>query len=311
MTSRAQADRRYHALGAIRAWMENREEAIAGYSFLVPTVLSVLIFVVFPVIFSFYISFHKWDYISGDRPFIGFGNYLRMFKTEKFWKTLSNSARYGLTIVPVNIAVSLGLALLVNQKVKGVTAFRAAYFSPVVTSSVAVAMIWGWIFDPGFGLLNYLVRLVGLPGQLWLGDPKLALPALVAMAVWNGAGYNMMIFLAGLQGISQEYYDAATVDGANGYQQFRHITLPLLSPTTFFVFITGMIGALQIFDQIYILTKGGPAGSTRTIVYYLWENGFESFDMGYASSLAYVLFAVIFLLTQINWRVVGRFVHYQ
>lgn len=131
------------------------------------------------------------------------------------------------------------------------------------------------------------------------------------MAVWNGAGYNMMIFLAGLQGISQEYYDAATVDGANGYQQFRHITLPLLSPTTFFVFITGMIGALQIFDQIYILTKGGPAGSTRTIVYYLWENGFESFDMGYASSLAYVLFAVIFLLTQINWRVVGRFVHYQ
>ena len=295
----------------VQAWFSKYEEIIAGYSFLLPTVLSVLIFVAFPVVFSFYISFHKYDYLSTSRPFVGFDNYILMFRTERFWRTLWNSVRYALGAVPLNIVVSLALALLINRKLRGINVFRAAYFSPVVTSSVAVAMIWGWIFDPGFGLLNYILRLVGIPPQLWLGDPKLAMWSLIFMAVWNSAGYNMMIFLAGLQGIDQEYYDAATVDGANAVQRFRHITLPLLSPTTFFVFITGMIGAIQVFDQIFILTKGGPAGSTRTIVFYLWERGFGAFDMGYASAVAYLLFAVIFLLTQINWRVAGRFVHYQ
>lgn len=287
------------------------EEAISGYAFLLPTIVSVLVFILFPVIFSFYISFHKYDYLSTNRPFVGFHNYIRMFTSERFWQTLANSARYALGIVPLNIVCALSLALLVNNKVRGINFFRTAYFSPVVTSSVAVAMIWGWIFDPAFGLLNWLLRLIGLKGLMWLGDPKLAMWCLVVMATWNGVGYNMMIFLAGLQGIPQEYYDAATVDGANGFQRFRYVTLPLLSPTTFFVFITGIIGALQVFDQIWVLTKGGPAGTTRTIVYFLWEQGFTNFDMGYASAIAYVLFIFIFVLTLINWRVAGKFVHYQ
>ena len=298
-------------LEGIRDWLSRKEEIISGYAFLLPTLLSVLIFIVFPVIFSFYISFHKYDYLSKERPFVGFENYVRLFTSEKFWQTLANTARYALAIVPLNLVVALGLALLVNRHIPAINVFRTAYFSPVVTSSVAVAIIWSWIFDPGFGLLNHLLRIVGLPPQMWLGSPKWAIWCLVFMATWNGAGYNMMIFLAGLQGIPQEYYDAATVDGANTFQQFIHITWPLLSPTTFFVVITGFIGALQVFDQVFVLTKGGPAGTTRTIVFYLWEQGFQYFDMGFASALAYVLFALIFILTQINWRFGSRLVHYQ
>ncbi len=298
-------------MGSVRTWFARHEETIAGYAFLMPTLVSLLVFVFFPVVFSFYISFLKYDYLSPARPWVGSANYARMLSNERFWQTLANSARYAFMYVPLNMAFALGLALLINNKVKGINAYRMAFFSPVVTSSVAVAMIWGWIFDPAFGLLNYLLRLVGIEGRNWLGDPDIAMLCLVIMAMWNHSGYNMMIFLAGLQGVSQEYYDAATVDGADRWQRFRHITLPLLSPTTFFIFITGMIGALQVFDQIWILTKGGPAGTTRTIVYYLWEQGFTSFDMGYASAIAYVLFIIIFILTQINWRVAGRFVHYQ
>lgn len=295
----------------VKDWFSKHEETIAGYGFLLPTILSVLVFTVFPVFFSFYISFHEYDYLSASRPFIGLENYQRLFTTEKFWQTIWNTARYALGIVPLNLVFALCLALLVNRRVPGVNAYRVAYFSPVVTSSVAVAVIWAWIFDPGFGLLNWLLRQVGIGPQMWLGDPKWAMWSLVFMSTWNGVGYNMMIFLAGLQGVSQEYYDAATVDGANSIQRFWNVTWPLLSPTTFFIVITGIIGALQVFDQIFVLTKGGPAGTTRSIIFYLWENGFTYFDMGYASALAYVLFALIFTLTLINWRFGSKLVHYQ
>jgi multiple sugar transport system permease protein len=298
-------------MSAAQAWFQRKEETISAYLFLAPTILLVSVFTVFPVLFSLFLSFHKWDYISAARPFVGLDNFRRLINTPRFWSTLANSARYGFAIMPLNIAVAMILALMVNQKLRGITIFRSAYFSPVVTSSVAVGLIWSWIFDPAFGPLNYALSLVGIGPQMWLGSPKLALYSLVVMAVWNGVGYNMMLFLAGLQGIPQEYYDAAVVDGANTLQQFRMITIPLLSPTTFFVFITGLIGALQVFDQIYLLTKGGPAGTTRTIVFYLWEVGFESFEMGYASAVAYFLFGVIFLLTLLNYRFGSRFVHYQ
>jgi multiple sugar transport system permease protein len=298
-------------MSAAQAWFQRKEETISAYLFLAPTILLVSVFTVFPVLFSLFLSFHKWDYISAARPFVGLDNFRRLINTPRFWSTLANSARYGFAIMPLNIAVAMILALMVNQKLRGITIFRSAYFSPVVTSSVAVGLIWSWIFDPAFGPLNYALSLVGIGPQMWLGSPKLALYSLVVMAVWNGVGYNKMLFLAGLQGIPQEYYDAAVVDGANTLQQFRMITIPLLSPTTFFVFITGLIGALQVFDQIYLLTKGGPAGTTRTIVFYLWEVGFESFEMGYASAVAYFLFGVIFLLTLLNYRFGSRFVHYQ
>jgi multiple sugar transport system permease protein len=290
-----------------------REQAVSGYTYLLPTILSVLIFIVFPVVFSFYISFFKFNYLSPNMKFLGLQNYSRLLANDRFWTVLWNTSRYVIGAVPLGMAFSLGLALLINRKLPGINFFRSAYFSPVITSSIAVAMIWKWLFDPSFGLLNFFLEKVGITGILWLGDPNLAMWCLVIMSVWSGAGYNMVIFLAGLQGISQEYYDAATVDGAGRIQIFRFITWPLLSPTTFFIFITGIIGSLQVFDIVWLSTNatGGPAGTTRTIVFYLWEQGFKYFDMGYASALAYVLFFIIFVLTLINWRFTGGLVHYQ
>ena len=298
---------------SLRKWYQKREQAFSGYTYLLPTILSVLIFIVFPVVFSFYISFYRFNYLSPKMTFLGFQNYTRMLTSERFWTVLWNTCRYVIGAVPLGMAFSLALAMLINRKLVGINFFRSAYFSPVITSSIAVAMIWRWIFDPTFGLLNLLLEKVGIPGITWLGDTNLAMWCLVVMSVWNGAGYNMIIFLAGLQSISQEYYDAATVDGANSLQTFRYVTWPLLSPTTFFVFITGIIGSLQVFDIVWLSTDatGGPAGSTRTIVFYLWEQGFKYYDMGFASALAYILFFIIFVLTLINWRITGRMVHYQ
>jgi multiple sugar transport system permease protein len=297
----------------IKVWLQRREQTISGYTYLLPTVLSVLIFVVFPVVFSFYISFFRFDYLSPKMNFLGLQNYTRMLTSDRFWTVLWNTGRYVIGAVPFGMAFSLALALLINRKLPAINFFRSAYFSPVITSSIAVAMIWKWLFDPSFGLLNFFLEKIGITGVLWLGDPNLAMWCLVVMSVWNGAGYTMIIFLAGLQGISQEYYDAATVDGAGGWQSFRYVTWPLLSPTTFFVFITGIIGSLQVFDIVWLSTDatGGPAGTTRTIVFYLWEQGFKYYDMGFASALAYFLFLIIFVLTLINWRLTGGLVHYQ
>jgi len=275
--------------------------------------LSVLIFIVIPVGFSFYISFFNFNFLSPATDFVGLHNYISLFTSDRFWTVLLNTSRYVIGVVPFGIAVSLGLALLINRKLPGINFFRSAYFSPVITSSIAVALIWKWVFDPSWGILNFLLDKVGITGITWLGDPNLAIWCLAIMSVWSGAGYNMILFLAGLQGISKEYYDAAIVDGAGRLQLFRYITWPLLSPTTFFVFVVGIIGSLQVFDIVLLVTNatGGPGGSTRTIVFYMWEQGFKYYNMGFASAMAYVLFFFIFVLTLINWRFTGRLVHYQ
>jgi len=312
MTTIAQGELR-SSWTAIRKWYQKREQIFSAYTYLLPTIISVLAFIIFPVVFSFYISFFKFNYLSPKMTFLGLQNYIRLLTSDRFWTVLWNTTRYVIGAVPMGMAFSLGLALLINRKLPAINFFRSAYFSPVITSSIAVAMIWRWLFDPSFGLLNFFLEKIGITGILWLGDTNLAMWCLVVMSVWSGAGYNMIIFLAGLQGISQEYYDAATVDGAGSWQSFRFVTLPLLSPTTFFVFITGVIGSLQVFDIVWLSTNatGGPMGTTRTIVFYLWEQGFKYFDMGFASALAYMLFFIIFILTLINWRYTGRTVHYQ
>jgi multiple sugar transport system permease protein len=298
---------------SIKLYFRKHEQTLSGYAFLLPTILSVLIFTVLPVGFSFYISFFKFNFLSPATDFVGLQNYIRLFTNDRFWTALGNTFRYVIGVVPFGMAFSLGLALLINRKLPGMNFFRSAYFSPVITSSIAVALIWQWIFDPNYGLLNFFLGEVGITGITWLQDPNMAMWCIAFMAVWSGAGYNMILFLAGLQGISEEYYDAATVDGANRLQIFRYITWPLLSPTTFFIFIVGIIGALQVFDMPWLVSKGlgGPIGSTRTIVFYLWEQGFKYYDMGYASALAYILFFIIFVFTLINWRYSSRYVHYQ
>jgi multiple sugar transport system permease protein len=217
---------------------------------------------------------------------------------------------YVVGLVPLNIVLSVGLALWLNSKLRGLPFYRVGYFLPVVTVTVAVALIWKWMYAPGTGLINIALNGFGLPAPNWLGDPHWSMPGLIIMSVWKGFGYNMVVFLAGLQGIPVQLYEAATIDGANGWQRFWRITLPLLSPAIFFGVVMTVISSFQVFDQAYIMTAGGPANSTNTIVMYIYQNGFQFFKMGYASAIAWVLFAAIFVFTVLQMKLQSRWVNY-
>jgi multiple sugar transport system permease protein len=212
--------------------------------------------------------------------------------------------------VPAGTVISLILANILNQKIRGTTFYRTAYFLPVVSSSIAVALVWAWVFNPDFGLVNEILSTFGLPRLKWLASSTWALPAIVIVSVWRGLGPSTVIFLAGLQGIPEELYDAAKIDGANARQLFRHITIPMLSPTTFFVIVVSIIGSFQVFDLVFMMTQGGPGRATLVLVYYIYQHAFRWFGMGYAASIAFVLFIVIFVLTLIQLRLSGRWVHY-
>jgi multiple sugar transport system permease protein len=270
--------------------------------------LGFFVFTLGSVVSSFYLSFTTWDMNEAPR-WVGAANYQELFDSELFWKVLGNTFYYVLLFVPLSIATSLGLALLIKEKVKGIAIFRATFFLPVVTSMVAAALIWSWLYNSDIGLLNYLLSLVGIDGPRWLEDPRWAMSALAIMGVWKTAGYNMMIFLAGLVGISHEYYDAATLDGVSRSRQFLRITLPLLSPILFFVTITTTISAFQIFEQTYVLTKGGPGNATLTLSYYIWESAFKFFNVGSASAMAYLLFVILLTITALQFVVRKKWVH--
>jgi multiple sugar transport system permease protein len=285
-----------------------RDELVAGVLFLLPTVVAVAVFVVFPVVFSFYLSFYSWDMFSPTWDWAGLSNYAQVLASDEFWLTMRNSLYYAFGLVALEVVVALALALLLNRPLRGLGLYRTAYFAPVVTSTVAISIVWLWIYDPNTGLLNYVLSRLGLPESGWLTDPARAMPAIIVMATWHHAGYYMVIFLAGLQAIPAEYYDAARVDGAGRWALFRHVTWPLLTPTTLFILIVGMIGALQVFDSIFVMTKGGPLKATQTMVYYLYEFGFRFYEIGVASAIAYLLFVVIFTLTIVQWKVVNRLV---
>jgi multiple sugar transport system permease protein len=242
--------------------------------------------------------------------FAGLENYQNLLKDPTFRKALMNTVYYVGVMVPVSTVLSLGLALLLNQKLRAITWYRTAYFLPVVSSTVAVALVWSWIYSKDFGLLNYVLRTLGLNPIAWLSSTRWAMPAVIIMGVWGILGEGMIIFLAGLQSISQSYYEAAEVDGASGWQKLWRITLPLITPSLFFFFIITMINAFQTFEQIYIMTRGGPVNSTTTIVYYIYRNAFRNFKMGYASSQAIVLFLIIMVLTLISWRSQEKWVFY-
>jgi multiple sugar transport system permease protein len=253
------------------------------------------------------LSFHRWNGINiGNAPFVGLANYEFMVGDERFWNAFRNTVYYTVLAVPGGMIVSLLVAAVMNQKLKGVRLFRTLFFMPVVSSWVAVSVIWITLLDPNAGVLNWLLSLVGLPGVNWLGDPQWAMPALVIITIWKGLGFTMVIWLAGMQAIPGELYDAARVDGANAVQTFRYITVPLLAPTTVFLLITGIIGSFQVFTPVYVMTKGGPLGSTDVVVYRIFERAFDELRMGYASALAWVLFAVIFTLTVIQFWWVRR-----
>lgn len=269
--------------------------------FLLPNFLGFLTFIFLPVIISFALSFTSWD-LLGSIEWIGLNNYSELISDQIFHKVFWNTIYYTVGTVPLGIIISLFLAIALNQKIKGIKFFRAVYFLPVISSMVAVAVVWQWVYNPEFGILNYILSFIGINGPNWLSSTIWSMPAVIITSIWKGLGFNMLLFLAGLQGIPETYYEAAKIDGANWWRKFRNITLPLLSSTMFFVIIMSIINSFQVFDQIYIMTEGGPARSTSVIVHYLYQNAFEYFRMGYASAIGYVLFFLVFIITMIQLR---------
>lgn len=287
--------------------IQNHSGTSAALFFLAPAVTAIFVFFFIPVIAAFLISFTDFDiYALGDigtLRFIGFNNYIELFNDPLFWQALKNTFYFVFAAAPLSIAVSLGAAILLNSKlikIKGI--FRLSYFIPVVTTLVAVAIVWRFIYHTRFGLMNYFLSLFGINPVDWLGDPDWAMPAIILMAVWKNFGYNMIIFIAGLQNIPEELYEAASIEGAGGFQKFKSITLPMLAPTTLFVSIITMIGFFQLFAEPYVMTQGGPLNSTLSIVQYMYQEGFRWWNMGYSASIAFVLFLIIFAGTLIQFR---------
>jgi len=281
------------------------------YLFLAPALSAIFIFFFLPVVAAFLISFTDFDiYALGDfskARFIGLRNYLALFEDPLFWTALRNTFYFVIVAGPLSIAVSLYSAILLNSKlVRFKALFRLTYFMPVVTTLVAVAIVWRFIYQPKFGILNYLLAFIGINPIDWLGEPQWAMPAIILMSIWKNFGYNMIIFIAGLQNIPQHLYEAAVIEGANRWQQFRSITLPLLAPTTLFVSIITMIGFFQLFAEPYIMTQGGPLNSTLSIVQYMYREGFRWWNMGYSAAIAFVLFIIIFIGTLFQFKIQKR-----
>lgn len=287
-----------------------RRRGLSAYVFLSPTLVIFSAFVFFPVGFSLYLSFTKWNMFGTEKTFVGFSNYSRIVQTEEFWDVLVHTLVYTLGTVPLNMVFALALAYFLNKKIVGKKFLRAALFTPVIISPVAAAVIWRWIYEPNFGLLNYTLSWFGIPSVNWLNDPTAAMFALIVMGVWKSFGVNIVLFSAGLQAIPEHYYEAADIDGAGAISKFWNITLPLLSPTTFFILVMSVIGSFQVFDIVYVLTSGGPLGSTKVLVFYLYENAFKFFEMGYASAVAYFMFALIFVLTLVQVTYLKNRIHY-
>jgi len=286
-----------------------RRDAFWGYFFLAPFIIGFILWQAYPLLLSLYYSFTEYDLLQPEQ-WIGLGNYERMIDDKLFWISLVNTAIYTAMSVGIFLFFSLGGALLLNASVRGITFFRLVVYLPSQLPLVASAFIFLWIFEPTFGLANFLLQTVGLEPQLWLFDPVLAKPTLAIMGIW-GIGTGIIIFLAGLQSVPESLYDAAKVDGAGTLRQFWHITLPMVSPVILFSLIISIIATFQVFDLAYIMTDGGPGTETLFYVLYIFRNGFEFFRMGYASALAWILFLIILVLTFVNFRASGRWVHYE
>jgi multiple sugar transport system permease protein len=278
-----------------------RYQAFMGYIFILPALALFLVFMVLPAILAFFLSFTNYDLLT-EAKWVGFDNYSRLWNDQLFARSLQNIGFYVLLYVPPMIALSLLLALALNRKVPGMKIFRLVYYFPMVTSTVAASTVWIWLLNKDFGLINQMLSFVGINGPAWLSNSDTAMLAVVLVSVWQGLGSNMIIYLAGLQGIPEYLYEAAVLDGANKVQLLRHITWPALRATTFFVTTMLLIGAFQLFDQAYVMTKGGPANATRTPVYNIYESGFNRLQMGYAAAQAFALFLIILFVTYINNR---------
>lgn len=278
-----------------------RKEVFAAILFLLPNLLGFFVLTAIPVIASFVLSFFDWKLLNSP-SFVGISNFAELLSDTQFWKSTLNTAVFVLAKVPITMAIALFLAIILNRKIRGRNFFRTVVFIPVICSAVSVALIWQPLFEQSSGLLNTIGAFFGAKPVPWLSSTRYAMPSVIMVAVWKEIGYVMVIFLAGLQGISRTYYEAARVDGANVFQEFLHITVPLISPTTFFVLVTSIIAAFQVFDLTSVLTQGGPGNATNTLVMYIFQSAFRNFRMGYASSMALALFLIILVLTLVQNR---------
>jgi multiple sugar transport system permease protein len=285
-------------------------ENLWAFAFLALSLVGLVVLTIGPIVASFYLSFTDWD-VLGRANFVGLHNFIELMHDETFLRALWNTVYYTVVSVPVGMLISLALAMLLNRPLRGIGLFRTLFMIPVISSTVATALLWGMMLDPYIGLANYILQVLHLPTSGWLTDTRMAMPAIIIMSVWKGLGYNMVLFLAGLQGIPQELREAARIDGANRWGEFLHITLPMLSPTTFFVLVISVISSFQVFDQTWVLTKGGPQESTITLVYYVYQTGFQQLRMGYASAIAYVLFFITLIVVMLQWATQRRWVFYQ
>nr|WP_201470876.1 sugar ABC transporter permease [Microbacterium hydrocarbonoxydans] len=288
-----------------RSRLHRREHLVAAAFVAIP-VLGFLIFIAYPLLFSFYASFTKWNGLS-DPVFNGLDNYAEMFADPYFWQAMGNTV-FMMIGIPIGLVLSLLLALALNRKMRGTTFFRTVYYVPVISSLAAVAILWQWAYNGDFGLINQVLAIFGIDGPNWLQNADTAKPAIVIMSVWKGLGFSMLLYLAALQSVPRHLYEAAAIDGANAFQQFRHITIPMLSPVTFFLVVTSIIGGAQIFIEINIMTPtGGPEFSTASIVWYIWQKAFNYLQMGYATAMSVVLGLLVFVITAIQFRINRRF----
>jgi multiple sugar transport system permease protein len=276
-----------------------------------PSLVLFAVFTALPVVSAFLISFTHWDLFNPPRlAFLD--NYVELWNDPIFRQVLGNTGYYVACAVPLQMLLGLLCALALNRNVPAQSVFRVIYFLPVVTSTVAAGLVWAWLFNSNFGLINMALSLFGVSDlPKWLISSKWAMPAVIAVSVWQGLGYSMVLFLAGLQNIRRDLYEAAAIDGATGWTRLRYITLPLLSPMTFFVLIISIIGSFQVFELVFVMTKAGPSNATNTLVYFIYQNGFMFYQMGLASAAAMILFLIVLVLTLVQYRLQNRWVHYE
>ncbi|MDE2743703.1 MAG: sugar ABC transporter permease [Gemmatimonadota bacterium] len=293
-------------------------EHIEGYLFISPWILGMVLFALGPILASFGLAFTRWNLFT-EPEYVGWANFQKLAHDPLFYKSVFNTIYYTVFAVPLGLVLALGLAMLVNHRLRGVNFFRTAFFLPNVVAGIAMLLLWKWLFDPNFGLINLFLDWTGLMAALewigigrpqWISSRAGAMPGLVFMSIW-GLGGSMMIFLAGLQNIPRELIEAAELDGAGPWKRFRYVTVPLLTPTIFFLTMVGVIGSLQVFNQAYVMTQGGPAHATLFYVLYLFQTAFERFQMGYACAMALVLFIITLIVSLIQLAMGKKWVHYQ
>ena len=273
-----------------------------AYLFIAPSAVALIVFTIWPIVQAFWMSLHEWSFMAQERPFVGAGNYQELVGDPRFWNALRNTVVYTIVGGPFQIGLALLLAVALNGKIRGRAFLRSAYFIPVISSLAIMAIVWAFLFDPDIGLVSAWLAELGLPRIAWLREPGTAMLAVIVVGIWKTLGFNMVILLAGLQGSPAEHYEAAEIDGASRWQQFLHITIPGLRQTLLFVTVISVIASLQAFDQIYVMTRGGPLFSTETLVSYVYRQGFELFRLGYASAISWVLFLIIVVLAVFQLR---------